>query len=385
MFFKRTIEAKLNELKKQFPILALFGPRQSGKTTLVRTLFPHYKYINLESFEEQEFIQADPKGFMNRLKKEEGIILDEVQKTPSILSYLQLEVDEDQRPGRFILTGSQNILLNQQLSQTLAGRVALLTLLPFSIEELRMAEKLPTTAFEAIFQGFYPRIYERHLDPVVFIESYMRTYVERDVRDIKHIGSLTEFQKFMRLCAGRIGQLLNLSSLATEAGISFATVKAWLSVLEASYIIFLLQPHHVNFNKRLVKMPKLYFYDTALACNLLRVVNANDVYDHYLRGGLFESMVISDFLKKRYHRCLPPNVYFWRDKVGNEVDTILEEGKILAPVEIKSSSTLNSEMFDGLVKWSEIAKSSTKKGILVYAGNEAQDRSSGRALSWQQL
>ena len=383
--FKRTLERKLLEIKNKFPILALFGPRQSGKTTLARSLFPHYRYINLEAFEEQEFATEDPRGFLQRFRNDEGVILDEVQKTPQLLSYLQIEVDEHQALGRFIITGSQNILLNQQVSQTLAGRVALFTLLPLSIEELREAEKLPETAAEAIFKGSYPRLYHHDIDPVIFAESYIRTYVERDVRDIQQVTSLLEFQKFMRLCAARTGQLLDLTNLSKDAGISLATVKSWLSVLEASYIIFLLQPHYANFNKRLVKMPKLYFYDTSLACSLLRITSADDVYDHYLKGGLFESMVISDLIKKRFHCGKPPNVYFWRDKLGNEIDCLLEEGARLTPIEIKSSATVQSEMFEGLTKWCNLAGVSPPSGQLIYGGDEKEARKQGNLLSWKLL
>lgn len=230
---ERTLARKLLELKNQFPVLALFGPRQSGKTTLVKMLFPEYRYVNLESFEEQELALEDPKGFLQRFRNEKGIILGEIQKTPQLLSYLQIEVDENPVLGRFILTGSQNILLNHHVSQTLAGRVGLMTLLPLSIEELRAVQALPLTAAEAIFKGFYPRMYQHHIDPIVFAESYVRTYVERDVREIKQITSLIEFQKFMRLCAARIGQLLDFTELSRDAGISLATVKSWLSVLEA--------------------------------------------------------------------------------------------------------------------------------------------------------
>ncbi len=313
------------------------------------------------------------------------MILDEIQKAPKLLSYIQIEVDEHLPLGRFVITGSQNILLNHQLSQTLAGRVALLTLLPFSIEELRDASKLPATAAEAIFHGFYPRGYHHPIDPVVFAESYIRTYVERDVRDIQQITSLLKFHKFMRLCAARIGQLLDLTDLSKDAGISLATVKSWLSVLEASYIIFLVQPHYANFNKRLVKMPKLYFYETSLACNLLRITSADAVYEHYLRGGLFESMILSDYLKKCYHRGLPPNVYFWRDKLGNEIDCLLEEGSRLTPIEIKSSATIQSEMFNGLIKWCDLAQIPSSSGTVVYAGEETMERKLGKVLSWKQL
>lgn len=383
--FKRTLETKLLDLRNQFPVLALFGPRQSGKTTLARTLFSAYRYVNLEAFEEQEFATEDPKGFLMRFRGDEGVILDEIQKTPKLLSYIQVEVDQEQRLGRFVITGSQNILLNRHVTQSLAGRVALMTLLPLSIEELRDAGKLPNSAQEAIFQGLYPRLYHHSIDPVVFAESYVRTYIERDVRDIQQITSLLDFQKFMRLCAARIGQLLDLTDLAKDAGISLPTVKAWLSILEASYIIFILQPHYANFNKRLVKMPKLYFYDTSLACSLLRLTNADDVYNHYLRGGLFESMILSDFLKKRYHRGLPPNVYFWRDKLGNEVDCLLEEGTRLFPIEIKSSATIRSEMFDGLIKWCNWAEINPEIGSVIYTGEEKQTRKQGNIIPWKFL
>ena len=380
--FKRTLSPHLLELKNQFPILAILGPRQSGKTTLSRTLFPSYRYINLESFQEREFAETDGKGFLERLRNEEGVILDEIQKAPTLLSYLQIEVDERPKLGRFILTGSQNFLLNQQISQTLAGRVALTTLLPLSIRELKEAGHLPPTSEEAIFQGFYPRLYADKQRPTVFAESYIRTYIERDVRDMKSITSLTDFQKFMRLCAARIGQLLNLSSLATEAGLSLATVKSWLSILEASYILFLLQPFHTNLNKRLVKTPKLYFYDTALACNLLRITSSDDVYDHYLRGGLFESMILSDFVKQRFHNALPPNAYFWRDKMGHEIDCILEEGSHVRPIEIKSGSTINADMFSELTHWAHPHKID---GTVIYAGSEEQQRPQGRAVPWNCL
>ncbi|HXF28329.1 MAG TPA: DUF4143 domain-containing protein, partial [Chlamydiales bacterium] len=254
-----------------------------------------------------------------------------------------------------------------------------------SIEEMRSASILPETATSLIFKGCYPRTFQYNTDPIVFAESYIRTYVERDVRDILQITSLLEFQKFMRLCAARIGQLLDLTDLSKDAGITLPTVKSWLSVLEASYIIFLLQPHHANFNKRVIKMPKLYFYDTSLACNLLRLTSADDVYDHYLRGALFESMVISDFLKKRFHHGLPPNVYFWRDKLGTEVDCILEQGAHLTPIEIKSTSTIQADLFDGLTKWCALAQISPEKGTVIYAGGEDQMRKQGRILSWKYL
>jgi len=376
---------KLLELRKQFPAIAILGPRQSGKTTLAKLLFPSYRYVNLESFEEQAFAEEDSKGFLSRFKKEPGIILDEIQKAPKLLSYIQMEIDQNPQLGRFILTGSQNILLNQHIGQTLAGRIALTTLLPFSIEELREVNRLSKTPSEAILQGFYPRIYDNHVDPVVFAESYVRTYVERDVREIKQISSLSDFQKFMRLCTARIGQLLNISSLASDAGITVATAKSWLSILEATYVIFLLQPYHVNYNKRVVKMPKLYFYDTSLACNLLRITKADDVYDHYLRGGLFESMILSNLLKMRYNRCRPPNTYFWRDKTGNEIDCLLEEGSQNQPIEIKSTETINTGLLDGLIKWCELAGVDLDHGRLIYGGDSDQVRKKIQIQSWKSI
>ena len=381
----RTLQSKLAQLAKEFPALAILGPRQSGKTTLAKMLFPTYRYVNLESYEEREFAEKDGKGFLARFLDEPGIILDEIQNAPKLLSYIQIEIDDRQQVGRFILTGSQNILLNQHISQTLAGRIALTTLLPLSIEELRNAGKLPETAVKAIFQGFYPRVYQNKLDVVVFAESYIRTYIERDVRDVKHVTSLSDFQRFMRLCAARTGQLLNISSLSIESGLSIPTVKAWLSILEATYVIFLLQPHHVNYNKRLVKMPKLYFYDTSLACSLLRLTNADDVYDHYLRGGLFESMILSNILKNRYHRGLPPNAYFWRDKAGTEIDCILEEGSRITPIEIKSSETITAGMFDGLIKWIELSEIDPGIAGLIYGGFDNQERNQIRISSWRSI
>ncbi len=382
---KRTLNAPLQKLAKQFPVLAVFGPRQSGKTTLVKEVFPQYKYINLELFENQQLAQEDPRGFLKQFENEPGVILDEIQNTPKLFSYIQVEVDEKQKEGHFILTGSQNILLNQRVSQTLAGRVALTTLLPLSIEELRLAKQLPTSSAEAIFKGFYPRVYQNDIDPVVFADSYVRTYIERDVRDIKNITSLTEFQKFMRLCAGRTGQLLNLSALANESALSLKTVKSWLSILQASYVIFLLEPFHQNFNKRVVKMPKLYFYDTSLACNLLRITKAEDVFEHYLKGGLFESMIISNFFKMQYHQLLPPNLYFWRDKLGNEVDCLQEDGQHLRGIEIKAGETFNSSMLDGLKKWSSISQTPLQNSQLTYGGSKTQKINEILIQSWRNL
>lgn len=381
----RTLQPHLIRLAKQFPVIAVFGPRQSGKTTLVKETFSNYEYINLELFENRQIAEEDPKGFLKQFRKTNGVIFDEVQNTPKLFSYIQAEVDEKQELGRFILTGSQNILLNQKITQTLAGRVALTTLLPLSIEELRSANQLPSSSTQAIYKGFYPRIYQNKIEPALFADSYIRTYIERDVRDIKNITSLSEFQKFMRLCAGRVGQLLNLSALANESGLTLKTVKSWLSILEASYVIFLLEPFHNNFSKRVVKMPKLYFYDTALACSLLRISKSDDVFEHYLRGGLFESMVLSNYFKSRFNSLLPPNLYFWRDKLGNEVDGIQEEGNKLLAIEIKSAETFNSSMLDGLLKWCSISQNKLADSQLVYAGLKNLVMKDIKIQSWRDL
>ncbi len=383
MFIERDLKNKVHTLAKKFPVVGIFGPRQSGKTTLAQISFSKYKYINLEELDIRRYAAEDPRGFLQSLLEEEGIILDEIQNVPDLLSYIQANVDRMKKPGFFVLTGSQNILLNHHINQTLAGRIAILTLLPLALEELKRESLLSTKLEVMLFQGFYPPIYASRYAPTDWYANYIRTYVERDVRQIKNITDLTLFQKFIKLCAGRIGQLLNLTSLGNDCGINAHTVRSWLSLLEASYIIFLLYPHHKNFNKRLVKMPKLYFYDTGIACHLLEISSPKDLEMHYLKGGLFESMILADLLKQRHNTGLQPNIYFWRDKSGNEIDCILEKGEKLTPIEIKSGATINSDYFDSLVKWNAIAHSSASKGIVVYGGTEKQIREQGNAIGWK--
>lgn len=385
MFIERKIAPRIKKLSSQFSVLGILGPRQSGKTTLVKALFPHYKYINLEEIDSRRFAAEDPRRFLKSLEDEKGVILDEIQRVPDLLSYIQVHVDQWQRNGFFILTGSQNILLNQHISQTLAGRIALVTLLPLSLEELKDASLLPSSIDETLFQGFYPSLYAKKIDQREWIQSYIQTYIERDVRDLKQITDLSTFQKFLRLCAGRIGQLLDLTSIGNDCGITAHTVRSWISVLEATYVIFLLHPHHKNFNKRLIKTPKIYFYDSAIACHLLSIHSSKDLMTHYLRGGLFESMILSNLLKQRFNAGLLPNLYFWRDKSGLEVDCILEQGQKLVPIEIKSGETLSSDYFANLVKWNQIAKTDPADSYVIYGGQEKQIRSQGVALGWQHL
>lgn len=380
MSIRRTLYPKIQSLIKSFPVIAILGPRQSGKTTLAQLSFPDYKYMNFEELDIRNYAISDPRKFLSSLSIEKGVILDEIQHAPDLLSYIQAEVDRSGQMGRFILTGSQNILLNQQISQSLAGRIAILTLLPFSLSELPV---IPKKTEEMLLKGFYPPIYSREAKPVDWYANYIRTYIERDVRQIKNITDLSLFQKFLKLCAGRIGQLLNLTSLSNDCGISVHTAGAWLSLLEASYIIFRLQPHHKNFNKRLVKMPKLYFYDVGIACHLLEINSEKELFTHYLRGGLFESMVIAELMKQRYHAGLSSNLYFWRDKLGHEIDCILENSGHLTAIEIKSGETVNEDFFTSLKKWGSLSAENKEHNYVIYGGEMKQERSIGQILGWR--
>lgn len=376
---KRTLQSKLRFLAKKFPVITLTGPRQSGKTTLVKDTFPDKKYISLEDSDVRNFAIEDPRGF---LKTYNNAIIDEAQKCPDLFSYIQTKVDHDNIPGQYILTGSQNFLLLEKISQSLAGRTAILKLLPFSYSEIsNISQKIHEYY---IFTGFYPRIYNMDIDPGDFYPSYIQTYIERDVRSMKNISDLNKFQIFLKLCAGRVGQLLNLSSLATECGISHTTASSWISILEASYIIFLLKPHHKNFNKRLVKMPKLYFFDTGLASFLLGINSVTQLSTHYNKGSLFESFIISEFIKRRYHEGKEHNCFFWRDKTGHEIDLIIDNGNEISPIEIKSGQTVTNSYFKGINYWNKIS-SSTKEGFIIYGGKEAQLRKNIKILPWHDL
>ncbi len=383
MFIARQLESVLRNYASKFPVVAVVGPRQAGKTTLVRQVFTDHKYFSLEDPDTLEAIRADPRDFLEKNYGSLGLILDEFQNEPQILSYMQGIVDANRRPGYFILTGSHNFLMNQAITQSLAGRVALLTLLPLSLQELNAVDMISNTIDEAVFKGGYPDIFSRHFHPTEFYPQYTKTYVERDVRQLINVGNLSDFQRFMRLCAGRIGQLLNVVSLADDCNISVPTVKSWLSILEASYVLFLLQPHFNNYSKRLIKSPKLYFYDTGLACWLLKIMSQEQVGEHYLRGGLIESLIISELIKQFYNKGQEPSIYFWRDSHGHEVDCVLDYGMKLIPVEIKSSKTINQRFFDGLHYWSKLADVEPSQGYVVYAGDEAYARSTGNIVSWK--
>ena len=368
----RTLESHLHKLASQYPVVTITGPRQSGKTTLCRTAFAEKPYVNLESPDIRNFASTDPRGFLAAYR--DGAILDEIQRVPQLLSYLQPIIDEQNKPGQFILTGSQQFEVMTSISQSLAGRTALLKLLPLAIEELSTAG-IELTIDNLLLTGFYPRIYDAGIDPTQALGDYVETYVERDIRPLVAIKDLALFEKFVRLCAGRVGQLLNLQSLGNDIGISHTTARSWITLLEASYVVFLLQPWHTNLSKRQIKSPKLYFYDVGLAAYLLGAENELHINRHPLKGNLFENMVIIEALKYRYNRGKRSNLYFWRDAKGNEVDLLVESGSEVTPVEIKSGSTINNDFFKGLRTFAARLPSPPKTTALVYGGSEQQRRS----------
>jgi predicted AAA+ superfamily ATPase len=380
---KRLLEKKIKEAVRQYPVVGIIGPRQSGKTTLARNTFAHYPYVSLEKPSELTFALEDPEGFLNQFPK--GAIIDEIQRAPELFSYIQTIVDQKQKEGLFILTGSQNFVLLEKISQSLAGRISIQKLLPFSLEELVKSNISPPTLGGILFKGGYPRIYDKHLAATDWLSNYVSTYLERDVRSIKNVGDLSTFQRFLKMCAFRSGKVLNLSSLANDCGITHNTTKAWISVLEASFIIFLLNPYHKNFKKRLIKAPKLYFYDTGLMCFLIGITNDHDITLHPEIGSIFETFVISELIKIRINRMLSLNFYFWRDKIGREIDCIFEKNSRLLPIEIKSGQTIRSEFFNNLNYWSELAGGKKADSLIIYAGSMNQKRSNGQIMSWRNI
>ena len=368
----RTIEPILSDLAAKYPVVTITGPRQSGKTTLCKKVFGHKPYANLESPDIRQFAIDDPRGFLSQFP--DGAILDEIQRTPDLVSYIQPMVDEDQRDGLFILTGSQQFEVSNTINQSLAGRTALVKLLPLSIEEVQSTANLPSVD-DLLYHGFYPRIWDKRLDPTQALGDYYETYVERDLRQLVAIKDLNLFQRFIRLCAGRVGQLLNTSSLANDTGISHTTARSWLSVLEASYVIFLLQPFYKNFSKRLVKSPKLYFYDVGLAVYLLGIENSEQVTRDPLRGSLFENMVIAEALKYRFNQVKKSNLFFFRDAKGNEVDLLMVNGSDILPIEIKSGMTVTKDYFKGLNYFAKLFPDQIPRGSgIIYGGDQTQMR-----------
>ena len=393
----RDLSARLRSAIASFPVVFLTGPRQSGKTTLARMTQPDYRYISFEDLQNRDEALRDPVGFLRRLEGEPGIVLDEAQRVPELFSYLQGFADE-RRGGPVVLTGSQNFLMLERVSQSLAGRAAVIELLPFSLAEAigrpgRAPAELESTSTgprpqglaldQILFEGMYPRIRAERAEPLLWLDSYLRTYVERDVRTLHNVGDLDAFTRFLGLCAGRAGQLLDLTSLGSDAGVSHTTVRRWLSVLEASYVVRLLRPHHQNFSKRLVKAPKLYFFDTGLLCRLLGLRQAADVQVHPLRGAIFECFVFSELQKLFLHQGERPPVYFWRDSRGHEVDFVVDLVSRHVPIEAKSGLTVAGDALDGLDRYLDLSHDAA--GLLVYGGDEARSRGRHHLRPWWAL
>ena len=367
---------------KKFPVIAILGPRQSGKTTFTKKYFTEHIFVSFEQESIRQEAEQDPAKFFKKYENEHGIIIDEFQYVPEILSYIKFLCDEQDRPGYFVLTGSSNFLMNEQITQSLAGRVGILTMLPLSIGELQQAKLLPSLD-DIILQGGYPRMYQENFAPDDFYPSYIHSYIERDVRQLTQVVDLYKFQRFMKLCAARVGQILNFTDLAANCGITVKTAERWISILQARYIIFLLQPYHVNFNKRITKQAKLYFYDTGVAASLLELKDTHSLSHSYMYGHLFENFIITDLIKQYHVRGTQPPLYFWRDQNGRiEVDCLINQGYRLIPVEIKSSMTMRNEYFDRLLRFQELSKDAAAKNYVIYAGDITEERSSGKMVSW---
>lgn len=390
--FARHLTPLVKKAAKQYPVVAVTGPRQSGKTTLCRELFPHYAYVNLEKPDLRQYAIDDPNSFLAQFTP--PVILDEVQRAPDLFSYIMPLVDEHKMMGEYILTGSQNFLLQAAISQSLAGRCATLKLLPlttaeisgktnldiFNLARAKRGKSPKLDIFARIFKGGFPVIYDRKIKPTDWLSNYTQSYLERDVRTLINVGDLATFEKFLRLCAGRSGQILDMASIANDAGISPVTAKRWISLLVASYTITLLRPHTRNFNKRIIKSPKLYFYDTGLLCYLLGIRSASELELHSQRGAIFETYIVAELMKASFNAGIEPPLYFWRDASGHEIDVIIENNETLFPIEIKSGQTLNSSMLDGLRYWKNLTN--TKDTMLIYGGDMSCTRNEIAIRPW---
>lgn len=376
----RAAQKKLKALARKFPAVGLLGPRQSGKTTLAKSLFPKKPYISFENQDNVLFATGDPRAFLRQFKT--GAIFDEVQRVPSLLAYLQQVIDESATTGRFVLTGSHNLLL-EKVTQTLAGRVAFINLLPFSQTELGTTPFARQELYQFILNGGYPRLYDKKIKPSDYYPNYLLTYVERDVRQIKNINNLGVFQRFLKVCATRVGQVVNYASISNDCGIDQKTALNWMGILEASFIAFRLQPFYNNLGKRLLQMPKLYFYDTGICCSLLEIENVKQVANHPLTGALVENAVILELLKQRFNNGLRSNLYYWRDRTGNEIDVLIDQPTQVIPVEIKTASTFHTDFLKGIRYWKNI-NPKTKDSYLIYTGKPAQFNGT-TVLNWHTL
>jgi len=380
MNIQRTLIEPIKIMMEKYPIVAVTGPRQSGKTTLLKTMFPDYTYVSLEKPDVREFATNDPNEFFQKYSNK--VIFDEAQRVPSLFSYLQTIVDDSGIMGQFILSGSQNFQLLQNITQSLAGRVALFQLFPFDFDELNSSNLLEEDYQSAMIKGFYPAIYDRNIEPKTFYYNYVQTYVQRDVVELIEIKNVSLFKKFLTLLASRTGQLINFNSLANDCGVSQPTIKSWVSVLESSYLIFTLQPYFENIGKRLIKTPKVYFYDTGLLCYLLGVKYSDELTTHPLKGSLFENMIVSEYIKKMHHIHNIHDVWFWRDVAGHEVDLITKEGGKVQIYEIKSSATIMQSHFNGLSYFENTHPSFQIDKKLIYSGKENQKRVAGEVIAW---
>lgn len=380
--YYREMESELRSMASCYPIVTITGPRQSGKTTLVKNTFPQKAYVNLEAPDIRALAKEDPRYFL--AKYPDGVILDEIQQVPSLLSYLQVIVDEKKEFGRYILTGSHQVELHHVVSQSLAGRTALLFLLPLSLKELKLAN-IALNPDDYLVNGFFPRIYHDRLSPTKAYRNYLQTYIEKDLRELIHIKDLLQFQRFLKLCAGRIGQVLNMESLANDVGVSSHTVKHWLSVLEASYITKMIPPYFENFGKRIIKSPKLYFCDVGLASYLLEIESPSQMNRDPLRGNLFENLVVIEMMKLRLNQGLEPNLYYYRDSHKNEVDLIYKQGSQLVPIEIKSSQTFNPYYLKNLNFFKKLVNERMNKGFLIYSGDFEQSMKEFKLINFKNL
>lgn len=379
----RSAERELKALTREFKAVVVTGPRQSGKTTLVQKVFSRKPYVLLEEPDVRSFAVEDPRRFLEQFPQ--GAVLDEVQRAPELFSYIQGVLDRGKEPGKFILTGSCNFRLMESISQSLAGRVGIIELYPFSLGELQAAGCAPESLDSLLFQGLYPAIYDQEPRVSRWYNAYVMTYIERDARQLINLKDLALFQRFLGLCAANVGQLINTARMGADCGVHHNTIRSWLSVLETSYIVFRLQPHFSNFRKRLVKSPKLYFCDVGLAARLLEIDNERHLARHPLRGALFENWAVVELLKARLNRGLSPNLYFWRNHVGLEIDAIADHGSTLLPVEIKSGATVPSDWLKGLERWSALAGSAAEKAWLVYGGDSPQKREKATVVPWHQI
>lgn len=380
----RQLASKAQALAQKFPIVTITGPRQSGKSTLVKTIFGDKPYVSFEEPDIQLLAQTDPRSFLSNYPN--GAVFDEVQRVPILFSYIQSIVDQANQSGMFIFSGSQNFLLMESITQSLAGRVAILKLLPFSLAEIRLIHKNSPSTDELLWKGGYPRLYDKIIAPADFYPNYVQTYLERDVKTLRDIGDLTTFTRFLKLCAGRIGTVLNYSSLANDCAISVNTIKAWISVLEASYVLYLLPPYYRNFNKRLVKSPKMYFYDTGLVCSLLNIQSPEQLNTHYLRGNLFENWAVTEVLKHYYNQGLTPPCYYWQDQSGKEVDLLIETPTHLKAIEVKAGMSFSSEYFKNLSYLEKtMVEGDALQKYVLYTGSQPFQTSLGKYITIDSL